>query len=314
LDIIVDLRGRETPGWDQKMRPVPPDARLVSWDEVLQNRESYGCIIAHNLTDLLDAKVFDAPRILVLHETIEGAAREQALSVPRHQFRDAVAQFVRLTGTHTVAVSELKARSWRCANDIVPSSANAEDYLPWCGDLAKGLRVANHVVRRPHTLLWNFHMEAFQEFPVTLVGRNPGWEGVKPAANWADLKETFRRHRFYIHTADPEMEDGYNMAMLEAMAAGLPVVGNRHPTSPIEHGVSGFLSNDPAELRGYARRLLDDRELAGRMGRAAQKLEADKFSGAKFREGFSLAIESAQRLWHERNAVLPHAAETASVS
>lgn len=314
LDIIVDLRGRETSGWDQNMRPVPPEARLLRWDEVLQNRESYACIIAHNLTDLLDARALNAPRILMLHETIEGAAREQALSVPRHQFREAVGQFVRLTGTRTVAVSELKARSWRCANDVVPSSADAEDYLPWCGDLAKGLRVANHVARRPYTLLWNFHMEAFAGRPVTLVGRNPGWEGVAPAADWADLKEIFRQHRFYIHTADPEMEDGYNMAMLEAMAAGLPVLSNRHPTSPIEHGVSGFLSNDPAELRAYARRLLDDRELAGRMGRAAQRLVAEKFSGAKFREGFRRAIECAQRLWRERNAAAPRVAETASVN
>jgi hypothetical protein len=296
------------------MRPVPPDTRLLCWDEVLQNRESYVCIIAHNLTDLLDAKVLDAPRILMLHETIEGAAREQALSIPLPQFRQAVEQFVRVTNTYAVAISDLKAQSWQCASSVVPNSADAQDYLPWCGDIAKGLRVANHIARRPYTLLWNFHTEAFAGVPVTLVGRNPGWEGVEPAANWADLKETFRRHRFYVHTADPEMEDGYNMAMLEAMAAGLPVLGNRHPTSPIEHGVSGFLSNDPAELRGYAQRLLDDRELAGLMGRAAQDLMAKKFSGAKFRDGFGRAIECAQRLWRGRNAGAPRVAETASVN
>ena len=313
LDIIVGLRGRELAGWDENMRPVPPGARLVRWDEVAQNRESYACIIAHNLTDLLDAKVLDAPRILVLHETIEGAAREQSLSVPLPQFRQAVEQFVGVTKTYAVAISDLKAKSWHCASAVVPNSADSDDYLPWSGDVAAGLRVANHIARRPYTLLWNFHMEAFAGVPITIVGRNPGWEGVRPATNWADLKETFRRHRFYIHTANPEMEDGYNMAMLEAMAAGLPVLGNCHPTSPIEHGVSGFLSNDPAKLRTYAQRLLADRDLAQRMGLAAQKVIAEKFSGAKFRENFGAAIPRAQQLWREHRAPNP-LPETALVS
>ena len=39
------------------------------------------------------------------------------------------------------------------------------------------------------------------------------------------------------------------MATVEAMAAGMPIIGNRHPDSPVEHGVNGFLSDDPAELK-----------------------------------------------------------------
>ena len=89
---------------------------------------------------------------------------------------------------------------------------------------------------------------------------------VHPADDWDHLKQIFSQHRFYIHTADPRLEDGCNMATLEAMAAGLPVLGNRHPTSPVEHGVSGWLSDDPVELRAYALRLLDDHDLARRMG------------------------------------------------
>ena len=39
---------------------------------------------------------------------------------------------------------------------------------------------------------------------------------------------------------------GFNLAMLEAMAAELPVIGNRHPSSPIRHGHDGFLADEPA--------------------------------------------------------------------
>ncbi len=95
------------------------------------------------------------------------------------------------------------------------------------------------------------------------------------------------------------------MATLEAMAAGLPVLGNRHPTSPVEHGVNGFLSDDPAELRGYAERLLADHELAGWMGQAARKTVIKRFSSVRFREDFSRSIEFARRKWqaHAPNAI-----------
>jgi hypothetical protein len=301
LDIIVNLRGRQVAGWDENMRPLPSRARLVEWPEVLRGRESYRCIVAHNLTDLLDARAVVGPRVLMLHETIEGAAREQSLAVPLSELREAVSRFVQLTGTYVVAVSKLKAESWGAANEVIASGADPDDYLPRSGDLPKGLRVANHIARRPHTLMWSFHEEAFRGLPVTIVGRNPGWEGVEPATNWAELKKTFARHRFYIHTADPTLEDGFNMAMLEAMAAGLPILGNRHPTSPIEHGVSGFLSDDPQQLRAYAQRLLADPALAARMGEAAKRTVSEEFSSAHFQRKFGRAIECAQKLHSKRN-------------
>jgi hypothetical protein len=299
LHIVVGLRGRPG-GWDERMRPVPPGARLVPLEQALHNPEPYRCIIAHNLSDLLEAKTLRGPRLLVLHETLDGAAREQQLAVPLDEFRAAVAQFVSLSSTHVVAVSRLKGRSWGFTQDIVPFSADPADHEPWEGALARGLRVANHILRRQRILRWDFHQQAFGDLPVTLVGHNPGMDGVQAAAGWAHLKNIFRQHRFYIHTAEPHLEDGYNMATLEAMAAGLPVLGNRHPTSPVEHGVSGFLSDDPVELRGYGLRLLEDHALAARMGAAAREAVAKCFYGARFAADFARSIERAERLWLER--------------
>jgi Glycosyl transferases group 1 len=308
LDIVVGLRGRHTDRWDEAMRPVPPNARLVRLEEVLRGAERgkrYDCIIAHNLTDLLDAKTLAGPRLLVLHETLHGAALEQGSATSLDEFRNAVAKFVQLTRAHVVAVSKRKGLSWgfdNFDNDMAPASVDPSDYLPWRGDVTRGLRVANHIERRPRVLLWEFHQRAFGALPVTLVGHNPGMDGVKPSAGWTDLKETFSRHRFYIHTADPALEDGYNMATIEAMAAGLPVLGNRHPTSPVEHGVSGFLSDDPAELGRYAEVLLADRELAAAMGRAARKTVRERFSVERFTQNLGRSIERAQMKWRASDA------------
>jgi glycosyltransferase involved in cell wall biosynthesis len=279
------------------MRPVPPNSRFVNLPQVLSARETYDCIIAHNLTDLLDSKTLAGPRLLVIHLTLEGMFLEQNAKTDPAEFRGAVARFTKQLHTHVVAVSQLKGKSWGFAEDLVPLTVDPADYRPWIGDIAAGLRISNFVTRRAKTLLWEFHLQTFSNIPVTLVGHNPELPGVAASQNWDDLKEILSRHRFFIHTADPQLEDGYNTATLEAMAAGLPVLGNRHPTSPIVHGVSGFLSDDPIELRNYARMLLDDRELARRMGRAAQRIVACRFSSENFRSGFLRSIAAAQKLW-----------------
>jgi len=68
-----------------------------------------------------------------------------------------------------------------------------------------------------------------------------------------------------------------------------------HPSSPIQHGVSGFLSNDPNELRKYAGILLQDRVLAAKMGRQARRTIMERFSVSQFREAFLRSIEITRR-------------------
>jgi glycosyltransferase involved in cell wall biosynthesis len=143
-------------------------------------------------------------------------------------------------------------------------------------------------------LLWDFHLQAFSAVRVTLIGHNPELEGVAPSRDWADLKEVLARHRFFVHTADPKLEDGYNTATLEAMAAGLPVLGNPNPSSPITHGADGFLSDNPVMLANYAKILLEDRGLAEKMGRAARRTVQQRFSPAAFVAGFERSITEAQ--------------------
>jgi len=293
MDIVVGLRGRPKSGWDEAMRPLPPKARLLRPADLNPARQPYHCMIAHNLTDLLDMKNLAGPRLLVLHETLDGAILEQKSAIPAEELRGAVRKYTQMTGTHVVAVSELKRKSWGLCDNVAMCCAAPEDYPAWRGDLERGLRITNHFLRRPRVLLWDFHHAAFGDLPVTLVGHNPELSGVSPAANWTDLKEILSHHRFYIHTADPRFEDGFNMATLEAMAAGLPVLGNRHPTSPIINGVNGFLSDDPAELRGHALRLLADRELAARLGAGARETIRRQFSPKRFADEFGRSLSAA---------------------
>jgi glycosyl transferase family 1 len=297
LDVIVDLPGRAVAGWDTAMRPLPGNARCVRLEEVVASREIYDCIVAHNLTDLLDVRSLEGPRLLVIHGTLGGVIIDQHSTTPPDELRRAMSQYVRMIGAHVMAVSHLKGRSWGIDEDVVPLSAEPSDYVAYSGDLARGLRVANQIRLKTRSLMWDFHERAFAGMPLTLVGRNDDLPGVYPSRDWNDLKQILRRHRFFVHTADPALEDGYNMATLEAMAAGLPVLGNRHPTSPIRNEVNGFLSDDPDELRAFAWRLLKDRDFAAQLGKAAQKTVTELFTLEQFKCGFSRSLETARKKW-----------------
>lgn len=153
MDVIVGLKGRQTTGWDTAMRPVPQNARIVRLEDALNCKESYDCLIAHNLSDLLDLKMLAAPRLFVLHGTLEGILAEQRSRTPAEELRSAVARYVRITGAHVMAVSPLKGRSWGFEEDIVPFSADPGEYHVYRGDLARGLRIVNHLHNKLRTLL-----------------------------------------------------------------------------------------------------------------------------------------------------------------
>jgi glycosyltransferase involved in cell wall biosynthesis len=87
----------------------------------------------------------------------------------------------------------------------------------------------------------------------------------------------------------PSVTEGLSNALLEAMAAGLPVVasdvaGNREV---IEDGVNGVLVDwaDPGAAAGVVLRLLDDAELRRRVGEAARRC-AGRFTIASVAERY----------------------------
>ena len=162
------------------------------------------------------------------------------------------------------------------------------------------MRICNFISSRRKILIWDLHDKAFEGLPVKLVGHNPDIPGVSAAADWDELKMLTKSHRFYIHTADPHYEAGFNMATVEAMAGGMPILGNKHPTSPIKHGVSGFLSDNPEELRMFAKILLEDKELANLMGLQARKTAIEQFSMSRFAWAFSSSIEKARAKWQKK--------------
>jgi glycosyltransferase involved in cell wall biosynthesis len=80
----------------------------------------------------------------------------------------------------------------------------------------------------------------------------------------------------------PSLSEGTSNTLLESMAAGIPVVATRVGGNPevIEDGVSGLLvpPRDSAALAAATARLLEDGDLAARLGDAGMRRVRELFS------------------------------------
>ena len=80
----------------------------------------------------------------------------------------------------------------------------------------------------------------------------------------------------------PSRSEGFSNAIVEAMAASLPVVATNvgGNAEAVQDGVSGFVvpSEDPAALSAAIIRLLSDPSLAKAMGAAGKNLAAERFT------------------------------------
>ncbi|MDT9339350.1 glycosyltransferase [Trichodesmium erythraeum 21-75] len=87
---------------------------------------------------------------------------------------------------------------------------------------------------------------------------------------------------------------GQQVKIVEAMAHGVPVIALRNvaESSPIAHGINGFIANNAEEFAEYTIRLYSDRELCRQLGEAARKTVADKCSQDLLVEKLKLTLET----------------------
>ncbi|MBT4136988.1 MAG: methyltransferase domain-containing protein, partial [Candidatus Latescibacteria bacterium] len=194
------------------------------------------------------------------------------------------------------AISNMKHDSWGLEGFVVRPGINLEDYGGYTGEDAVALSVGNLFVERDHMLGFRFIQEILQDVPGTLVGANPKVPEAQKAENWDVLKAYFRKCRVYVNATVEAFEDGYNLGMLEAMATGMPVVCVANATSPIVEGENGYISNDTPYLRDRVLALLDDADLAKKMGDRARETVAEVFSVGDFVENWQeIVVASIDR-------------------
>jgi glycosyltransferase involved in cell wall biosynthesis len=272
--------------WNPSVRPLPPHWEVVPSAQAKARRRQVDLCLAHNISDYIDFLSWGRPIVLVIHSTVAGRLLEERSTMDKQAYIDAYFELVSRSGGHVVFVSEHKRQDWQKPGTVIPLAANPEDYPEFCGDRAVLLRVANHLKERRELLDYAAHRRMTRGFPTTLIGVNPTIPEARPATNWQELKDAYQSHRAYVYSAVEGLEDGYNMASLEAMAAGMPIVSTPHATSPIEDGVHGYVSADHDQIRQHIGDLLANRDLALSLGAAAREKITRDFHVRDFERRF----------------------------
>ncbi len=304
--------------WKTEFRPKPENLIEIPEEEWRERVKKgyYDIVIAHNEPNAWDLKEAPCPKLLVCHnkKTFLKTLLPKSDKIALECFEKNIEL---LSKMYTfVFISYLKQDDYGLPGYVVLPGIDVEEYGGYTGEIPRILRVGNYMYERN----WMFDVP-FQEsvcagLPNQVVGENPKIPNSSPSKSYEDLLNAYRKNRCYLHVTRQEFEDGYNLAMLEAMACGMPVVSLKNLSSPITNGVDGFVSFDPAELREYLERLLEDERLAKEIGERGRETVKKKFSIGKFvdnwrkiilthsgRENFSIPI-SKPPTYHRRYKIL----------
>lgn len=196
-------------------------------------------------------------------------------------------QLKEMRGNINVFISEYSLDQWwwDCRGDttIIHHMVDADTFKPnenlSNGRITHILSVVNDWINRDWCCNFQGWQRITRNLPVRVVGDTPGFS--KPAPSIGALVNEYQTSQVFLNTSTISP---IPTVVLEAMACGCAVVSTATCMIPeiIEHGHSGFISNDEFELRKYCTELLNNKELAKKLGNNARKTIVEKFSKEQF--------------------------------
>ncbi|HPO13168.1 MAG TPA: glycosyltransferase [Candidatus Hydrogenedentes bacterium] len=295
FDVGQYLEGRLAYAWHTAYRPVPSNLNLLEekvWRERL-NAGNYDVVIAHNEMNALDIVKAPGAKLLVCHNRATFLRTTVGVSEG-----DPVEAFNRLISRlrphfEFIFISESKRDDYGLSGRVILPGIDVEDFGGYTGEQECVIRVGNMMRTRALMFDVDFQETVCQGLPSQVIGNDPLIPGAQPAPSFEALLAKFRQNRCMLHTSREGYEDGYNLAMLEAMACGMPVVSLANRTSPITDGVDGFSSYNAPALHKHLVELLSDRDLAYEIGSRGRAMAAQKFPLSAFVEKWRTAIFEA---------------------
>ena len=187
-------------------------------------------------------------------------------------------------GAVLVHVTPFNALMWdsgRTPARVIEHGVTVPPTACYVGDRDRGIVVANNLARRGRRLGADLFADVARRVPLDLVGMGADELGGLGEVPPPDLPGFLAPYRFYLHTT---RWTSLGLSLLEAMAVGLPVVGlaTTELVTVIDDGVNGFADTDVDRLVDAMRLLLDDPDLAQRMGAKGREVARDRFGIDRF--------------------------------
>jgi len=269
--------------WPDSVREVPVDEvpRLDVDCVLYQTKANY----LEDRFEILSAAQRRLPQIYLEHDPpLEHPAQT------RHVVDDPNVLLV-----HVTYFNDLMWDSGRTPTRVIRHGVAAPDGVAWTGEVRRGLTVVNNLYRRGRRTGPDVFDRARAEVPLDLLGMgSEDGDGIGEVP-LGDVPPLAARYRFFFN---PIRYTSLGLAVCEAMMLGMPVVAlaTTEQAAVLEDSVTGFVDTDLDRLIVGMRALLEDEELARRMGVSARERARDLFDLDRFVVEWERAFHDAMGL------------------
>jgi hypothetical protein len=163
----------------------------------------------------------------------------------------------------------------------------------YTGNKARGLAIMNNVQGRSRSLGFDIVVEVQKHLPIDLVGTGTEEFGLGKIPH-TEMQAFMSQYRFFFC---PLRYASLSLAVCEAMMAGMPIAGlaTTELSTIIKNGVSGFIGTNIHALIEKMELLLEDRELAGKMGAESRSFAQRRFNISRFIAEWESVFDAAIR-------------------
>jgi hypothetical protein len=260
---------RGTLPWGDNVHEAPVErVAQMPFDVVLYQHRNQWDDDRHRL---LSAGQRELPRIVLEHDPPLRHPTDEV-----HWCQDRGALLVHVT-PYNALMWDSGITPWR----IVEHGVRPLAELPWRGEHERGLVVVNHLLRRGRRLGADVYGQVSAQVPLTLIGMGSEDLGGAGEVAQPEMPGVLARYRFFFN---PIRRTSLGLAIIEAMMAGLPVVGlaTTELVTVIDSGRNGYVDTRLPQLVEVMRGLLRDRSLAEVWGRAGQRTARERFGIGRF--------------------------------
>jgi hypothetical protein len=264
-------------------RDMPPNVLEIDADRVRYTRVDV-VLFQHerNWTDdqdILSPSQRRGPRIYLEHNAPRPHPTDS-----RHAVDD--------PGVLLVHVTHFNRLMWDCGRTpttVIEHAVAVDPSARYSGTLARGLTLVNELRRRGRVVGEDVFLAARARVPLDLAGIDSERYGGLGSLPYFELHRRMGTYRFLF---SPIRYTSLPLAVIEAMTIGMPVCALATTELPtvIENGVNGYVSCDLDALLARMRDLLEDAELAARLGAAGRAVARERFSLPRFAQDWNAAF------------------------